>query len=304
MKPYLQKYKGPASKHTCPNCGAKKRFTLYVDGDTHLPIHPSVGICDRVNKCGYHYPPRMYFADNPGNRKENYQSYKPYNPPDIETPVDYISYNYVIKSKSTESNFIDFLKRRFPADRIRQVSDEYLLGATKSRDVIFWQIDFTGKVRTGKIMKYDPLIGKRIHNQNGAIDWVHNKLKHQGKISQNFNLAQCLFGEHLLKRYPEKVVAIVESEKTAVLTSVLYPEYIWLSTGTLNGLTLDKCFVLENRIVIIFPDLGKAHAIWKEKADEISKFIHWKVSVSELLPKIASQDADNEGLDLADFLLN
>lgn len=304
MKPYLQKYKGPVTKHTCPNCGTKKTFTLYLDGDTHQPIHPTVGICDRAIKCGYHYPPRMYFADNPGNKKESHLPYKPYNPPDIETPVGYIANNYVTKSKSNESHFIDSLKRRFPVERIRQISDEYLLGATKSRDVIFWQIDYTGKVRTGKIMKYDPIIGKRIHNQNGAIDWVHNKLKYQGKISQNFNLAQCLFGEHLLKRYPDKIVAIVESEKTAVIASILFPEHIWLSTGTLNGLTLDKCFVLENRTVILFPDLGKAHEIWKQKADEISKFIHWNVRVTELLPKIASQYANDEGFDLADFLLN
>ena len=30
------------------------------------------------------------------------------------------------------------------------------MGSTKSGDVIFWQIDIDGKVRTGKIMQYDP----------------------------------------------------------------------------------------------------------------------------------------------------
>jgi hypothetical protein len=32
----------------------------------------------------------------------------------------------------------------------------------------------------------------------------------------DFELKQCYFGEHLLEKYPEKPVAVVESEKTAV----------------------------------------------------------------------------------------
>jgi len=38
-------------------------------------------------------------------------------------------------------------------------------------------MDIQGKVRTGKIMQYNPDTGKRIKHQSGAIDWVHNKLK-------------------------------------------------------------------------------------------------------------------------------
>ena len=63
--PYLQPYKGKTTRHTCPECGQKDSFTLYLDGDTHQPIHPKVGICNRAIKCGYHYPPKQYFLDNP-----------------------------------------------------------------------------------------------------------------------------------------------------------------------------------------------------------------------------------------------
>ena len=63
--PYLQPYKGKATRYTCPECGQKECFTLYLDGDTHQPIHPKVGICNRAIKCGYHYPPKQYFLDNP-----------------------------------------------------------------------------------------------------------------------------------------------------------------------------------------------------------------------------------------------
>ncbi|MEI7677237.1 MAG: PG0870-related protein, partial [Bacteroidales bacterium] len=62
---YLQKYKGKSTRHTCPACETIHSFTLYLNGDTHEPIHRTVGICNRETKCGYHYTPKQYFADNP-----------------------------------------------------------------------------------------------------------------------------------------------------------------------------------------------------------------------------------------------
>lgn len=63
--PYLQPYKGKTTRHTCPECGAKESFTLYVDGNTHQPINKRVGKCNRESKCGYHYTPKQFFLDNP-----------------------------------------------------------------------------------------------------------------------------------------------------------------------------------------------------------------------------------------------
>lgn len=138
--------------------------------------------------------------------------------------------------------------------------------------------------------------------QSGAINWVHNRLKLQNVISQDFNLEQCFFGEHLLKSYPNKNIAIVEGEKTAIIASIVFPDYNWLATGTLNGLSLNKCFVLDKRNVYIFPDLGKGYVEWMKKVDEISKFIRWDVHVSDLLENIATPFAKAKGLDIADFL--
>jgi hypothetical protein len=61
--PYLQKYAGKATRFTCPACKTPHSFTLYLDGETHQPIHPTVGRCNREIKCGYHYTPRQYYAD-------------------------------------------------------------------------------------------------------------------------------------------------------------------------------------------------------------------------------------------------
>ena len=72
-------------------------------------------------------------------------------------------------------------------------------------------------------MQYNPTTGKRIKHQSGAIDWVYNKLKKSGMLPENFNLQQCFFGEHLLTLYPDKTVAIVESEKSALIAVEFSP---------------------------------------------------------------------------------
>jgi hypothetical protein len=58
----LQKYNGISSRYTCPHCGRKRCFTLYVDEDGD-PLHESVGRCDHESSCGYHYTPKQHFAD-------------------------------------------------------------------------------------------------------------------------------------------------------------------------------------------------------------------------------------------------
>ena len=65
---HLQKYNGPSTRYTCPSCGAKHRFTRYVDAYGRS-LHPSVGRCDRESACGYHKTPRDYFAEHPVEKK-------------------------------------------------------------------------------------------------------------------------------------------------------------------------------------------------------------------------------------------
>ena len=83
-------------------------------------------------------------------------------------------------------------------------------------------------------------------------------------MPEDFNLQQCLFGEHLFKIYPDKYVAIVESEKSEIIASCLMPELIWLAAGNLNGLSIEKCRALKGRDVMLYSDLG-AFEKWNEK---------------------------------------
>jgi len=290
-----------------------------LDGETGQPIAPTVGKCNHENSCGYHYTPKQYFIDNPERSKNRikpiwFNQFKPIEPIKPIKPIGYIPDDYVKKSLSTESDFVQFLKNRFAtingsSQSIDEVCNSYRLGATRNGDVIFWQIDIHGNVRTGKIMRYDPATGKRVH-AGGAINWVHNLLKKDGTLPADFNLVQSFFGEHLLSAYPKKTIAIVESEKTAIIASLFMPEYVWLAAGNLNGLNIEKSKVLKERSVILYPDLSKelptrptAFELWSRKAAEIRQAYGCKIIVSDYLEKIASDEEKENGLDIADYFL-
>lgn len=81
-------------------------------------------------------------------------------------------------------------------------------------------------------MQYNPDDGHRVKNgQTSTVDWIHSLLKRRHELAEEWQLSQCLFGEHLLNTYPDKVVVLVESEKSAVIGSAIFPGYVWLATG-------------------------------------------------------------------------
>lgn len=310
--PYLQPYKGKATRHTCPACGAKESFTLYINGETNEHINSKVGKCNRESKCGYHYTPKQYFIDNPTSCNDVAGNFstpplwggrvgsKPTEPP---YPIGIIPFSYVERSASYQSNFVRFLCEFLTTEQISSIGDKYAIGATKNKEIIYWQIDSKGKVRTGKIMQYDPLTGKRIKHESGAIDWVHNKLKKSNTLPEDYILQQCFFGEHLLGLHPEATLCIVESEKSALIAAAIFPEQVWLATGGIGNLSFEKCQVLKGRTVILFPDLN-AFDKWSDKAKEIQKQCNCTISVSNILETNATPFAKAQGLDIADFIIN
>ena len=302
----LERYSGLKSRHTCPACGRKRCFTLYVneDGET---LNPSVGRCDHESACGYHYTPAQFFQDHPeasDNWRNNFMS-TPIKVPrqkPAPKPLCFIPSDLVTRSVNTkyQSDFTRFLASLLGPNNTQRIVNEYRLGVTKSADVIFFQIDIHGRCRTGKVMKYDSKTGHRIKDEavGGRITWVHSLMKRNGALKADWELTQCLFGEHLLSKCPGRTVALVESEKTAVICSALMPEYVWLATGGKSQLG-DKLNVLQQRTIIAFPDVD-GYELWKQKASELTSL---RITVSDYLETTATPEERDAHIDIADRLI-
>ena len=305
----LQKYAGVRSRHTCPSCGGKRCFTLYVD-ENGAPLAGNVGRCDHESSCGYHYTPSEYFRDHPEKcRNDEWKTVMPHygrmeQQPCVKknAPPDTIPREYVVRSvrPDMDSSLTGFLRKAIDHESLDRVIREYCLGVTKDRSAIFFQIDAAGKCRTGKIMKYNPDTGHRIKDESvpSRITWVHSVLKSRGLLPPSWTLTQCLFGEHLLQKYPVKKVALVESEKTAVICAALMPQYVWLATGGKTQLG-DKLQVLKGRDVIAFPDVD-GYDEWKAKLALVPGL---PVKVSDYLERTASAEDRDAHMDIADLLL-
>jgi len=137
-------------------------------------------------------------------------------------------------------------------------------------------------------------------------EWLEAYTKQDKRIS-------CLFGEHLLSKYPNNPVALVEAPKTAVY-STLYcglPEtpdsLLWLAVYNKSSLTFDKLKVLQGRFVYVFPDLskdGNTFKEWETKAKEFAKRMPGtRFIFSDLLEQLAPEQDKIEGNDLADYLI-
>jgi len=296
----LEPYKGLATRYRCPSCQQIDRtFSLYIDTETGEHVHPTVGRCNRESNCGYHYTPKQYFQDN--NIKidatpPKANKTKPV-PPQSKT-VSFIPVEaFKASLNSNEANhFIEFLINLFGVEVSSELVSRYFIATSKHWNgaTIFWQIDTRGKVRTGKIMLYNATTGKRVKEPYNHINWVHKALK-----QPEYELRQCLFGEHLLID-KIKPVAIVESEKTAIISSIYLPQFIWLAVGSLTNLNAEKCSILKGRNVTLFPDLNGFDK-WSSKAKELSHLAIF--TVSDLLERKATEAEKKQGLDLADYLI-
>ena len=284
-----------SKKYKCPNCG---RFSLvvFIDSESN-EIMQNYGRCDRESKCGFFYHPS----------KDGFKNCK------SSMVVDHSTYEFfpsfhkndlVEISMKHDNNFLKYLRFLFGIIKANEIQQKYKIGTLSefNNGTIFWQIDEHKKVRAGKVIQYFET-GKRTKN----ITWMHQFLKRKNAIS-DFNLSQCLFGLHLIIEDKSSIIALVESEKTACVMSVKFPEFLWLSCGAKGEFKLKKLEPIKHRKIIAYPDCeiqknGKTtYQEWKRKATEFNS-LGFEIYVSDLLEKESSLQQKKQGIDIADFFM-
>ena len=186
--------------------------------------------------------------------------------------------------------------------------------------ITFPFIDINQKVNAIKCKKFS-LVNSTINT-----DFIHTilfkKYDNESKIipqwlddyELNDSKVRCLFGEHLLNKYPHNPIALVEAPKTALIGSIYFglPDnpnnYLWLAVYNKSSLNYTKCKALKNRKVVLFPDTSKdgiTYNEWKEKAEKIQEQIPSSIfETSDLLEQLATNFQKEKGIDLADILTN
>lgn len=172
-------------------------------------------------------------------------------------------------------------------NRLHKTLWEYCVGGWHDHRVVFWQIDHEGIPRAAKLMKYLP-DGHRYKEKKGeknATGWLYNQPGHydeKGNYIQGprdicqpdkHTVLHPLFGAHLLKRYPQATVNVVESEKTALIMANFYgmpDRQLWLAVGGLQQLKLESIQPLidQGRRVWLWPDKDGIDK-WQEVADKL-----------------------------------
>ena len=145
-----------------------------------------------------------------------------------------------------------------------------------------------GLVHGGHIMQYRP-----DGHRGGYQGWTHGPLIQQRLLPPDWQLYQCLYGEHLLPLRPDAHVCIVESEKTALIMAALQPQHLWLATSGSGGLNAEKLACLRGRCFTLFPDSG-CFEKWQKVMQGVDGF---QYTISDRLEQYPANT------DLADLLL-
>ncbi len=311
----LETYRGTKSRHTCPACNSKGVFVRYQDERGEY-LSTDVGRCNRESKCGYHYKPKQYFADNPqiqsGYKKGKGKSIDrhtyvnknglrvDYEARIVQKKPDFISFEQL---KLTLGNydrnaFLQFLLNLFPdcSEEIQAVLKMYFVG-TYEDYCCFPSIDRLNRVCRAKLIRFNRATGRRLKG-----DYDTSSLVRKLKLKEDFNYKQIFFGEHLLPKYPNKPVAIVEAEKTAIIASLCFPEFVWLGCNSKAWLKTERLKRLDNRQIILYPD-ADGFELWQSIALDAQRQGS-TIKVSNLIESHATDEQKANGYDLADYLIN
>ncbi len=303
----LQKYDGKDTRFRCPNCGRAHSFTRYIsrkhyeaDG-TIKYAGDEFGRCN-YSSCGYQCYP---------NSEAKYHDAEPRE----VLPKIFYSKDDVRQFRvgASQGNLIRYLLTKIDPYVLQMVLKDYAVGYLDKANIyldetktykeyrdgtIFWQIDHELNIRRGKVMFYrsDGHREKR-DEKRGVIQMMWQVLRRNRGNEPDM----CYFGQHLCNLYPDKAIAIVESEKTAIVAACVLPEFNWLATSSINNFNAERLSFLNqvNKPVLVYPD-HDGFSEWTSKVEKLRHlFPTQKISISDSI--IRHGDGKQ---DIADILLS
>lgn len=216
----------------------------------------------------------------------------------------YIPTEMADRMVTAEDGLTRCLMHLFNPEAVKWMVEEYRVGCYAFGGLddytTFPSIDSQGRVTNIKIQHYDS-------NPESPTFCHCDKTPYMlGKIWQNDGLLPrdaalkpaCMFGEHLLSKYPTQTVVLVESPKNAIVGSLACPEMLWIAAGNKTGIRRERMMPLAGRNVIVMPDRD-AIGQWTKDVAELSDLANFTVRPFSL----HTGGADDKHFDVADFVI-
>lgn len=183
----------------------------------------------------------------------------------VYTPTyNFIEPTIIKRLQGQRNTFIDFLLTLFDKPKVAAAVERYFIGGDSHGRTIFPNLDQEGRCVGGAVIPY--LVNG--HRDKGkGISNLHSELKRKDKTLPTQG-DQVLFGSHLLRLYPSASVGIVESQKSAVILSIIYPDVVWLATAGMTNFNERLLSSIYDRNVIAYPDFNGVQE-WTRRAKEL-----------------------------------
>jgi hypothetical protein len=196
---------------------------------------------------------------------------------------NYIPMDMADELVTVENSLCQCLMNMFRPEAVEWLVEEYRIGSHPmwgfDNCTVFPNIDWRGRVCNLKVQHYDtdeesPRFG---HSQKNQCYMLASIWKNSGKLLPGCYEAKCLFGEHLLNRYPDSIVALVESPKNALYGALAFPKMVWVATGNKTMLQRKYLEPLCGRDVMVIPD-ADAVKEWADAVDSMKDLANFVVS--------------------------
>ena len=183
----------------------------------------------------------------------------------VYTPTyNFIEPTIIKRLQGQRNTFIDFLLTLFEQPKVAAAVERYCIGGDSMCRTIFPNIDQEGRCVGGAVIPY--LANGHRDKSKGASN-IHAELKRKNKTLPTQG-DQVLFGSHLLRLYPTASVGVVESQKSAVILSVIYPNLIWLATAGMTNFNARLLAPIYDRNVVAYPDVNGVQ-VWTQRAKDL-----------------------------------
>lgn len=308
MEDFKYKLEKGSKKYRCPGCN-KKSFVRYVNNETGEYLPPEYGRCDRENKCSYFVQPdfKKSATLQPKSihttRRE--KKVKKQEPTYIPTSIlEATQKRY--EQNEFYNNLTCNIPFPFPESDVLAALKLYECGTVtkgyRKGALTIPFIDPQGNTRAIQTKNFDN------SNHTRATDWLHTIIEKGmnpvpewiGQYRENDLLVSCLFGAHLINKYPDNPIALVEAPKTAIIGTLYFglptnPDApLWLAVFNLSSFKPYKLKDLAGRKIAAYPDKGGFNE-WNKQATEFDVL---NIEVSDLLER----ENAKKGTDLADYL--